>query len=212
MKIIEELQKFGLTKIEAQVYYELLKNPDSNGSQISKKIDTPRTSVYMALEKLYSLGFIYLIPSLNERKNYMAADPDKLVMKLKSEYMRSAEFLENELLKIHIRSDNEQFINLRGEENILDKIKGLPAKIGQKNLVCIAGKGRDKVGLARLAGPKNAHAHLAAGGLLALVKKTGRMAQIFLQGCALTAHKFGIVLKPRPCGTRVLRQFAATPR
>lgn len=123
MKIIEELQKFGLTKIEAQVYYELLKNPDSNGSQISKKIDTPRTSVYMALEKLYSLGFIYLIPSLNERKNYMAADPDKLVMKLKSEYMRSAEFLENELLKIHIRSDNEQFINLRGEENILDKIK-----------------------------------------------------------------------------------------
>ena len=44
-------------------------------------------------------------------------------MKLKSEYMRSAEFLENELLKIHIRSDNEQFINLRGEENILDKIK-----------------------------------------------------------------------------------------
>ena len=58
-------------------------NPDSNGSQISKKIETPRTSVYMALEKLYSLGFIYLIPSLNERKNYMAADPDKLVMKLK---------------------------------------------------------------------------------------------------------------------------------
>lgn len=123
MEIINELQKFGLTKIEAQVYYELLKNPDSNGSQISKKIDTPRTSVYMALERLYSLGFIYLIPSLNERKNYMAVDPDKLVMKLKSEYMRSAEFLENELLKVHIKSDNEQFINLRGEENTLDKIK-----------------------------------------------------------------------------------------
>lgn len=123
MEIINELKKFGLTKIEAQVYYELLKNPDSNGSQISKKIDTPRTSVYMALERLYSLGFIYLIPSLNERKNYMAVDPDKLVMKLKSEYMRSAEFLENELLKVHIKSDNEQFINLRGEENTLDKIK-----------------------------------------------------------------------------------------
>lgn len=123
MKVISELQKFGLTKIEAQVYYELLKFPDSNGSQISKKINTPRTSVYMALDKLYSLGFIYLIPSMNERKNYMAADPDKLVLKLKDEYMNSADFLKEELLRIHIRSENEQFINLRGEESIFYKIK-----------------------------------------------------------------------------------------
>ena len=69
MHVIEELQKFGLTKIEAQVYYELLKFPNSNGSQISKRIETPRTSVYMALEKLYSTGFIHMIPGLNERKN-----------------------------------------------------------------------------------------------------------------------------------------------
>ena len=123
MLIITELQKFGLTKIEAQVYYELLKCPDSNGSQISKKIDTPRTSVYMALEKLYSMGFIYLIPSLNDRKNYMAVEPDKLVLKLKNEYLKSAEYLENELLKIHVKSDSEQFINLKGLDPIFDKVK-----------------------------------------------------------------------------------------
>lgn len=125
MAVITELQKFGLTKIEAQVYYELLKCPDSNGSQISKKIDTPRTSVYMALEKLYSMGFIYLIPSLNDRKNYTAVEPDKLVVKLKSEYLKSAEYLESELLKIHVKSDSDQFINLKGIEPIFDKVKAI---------------------------------------------------------------------------------------
>ena len=39
MDVILELQKFGLTNIEAEVYHELLKSPNSNGSQISKKID-----------------------------------------------------------------------------------------------------------------------------------------------------------------------------
>ena len=59
---------------------------------------------------------------------------------------------------------------------------------------------------------KHAHAHLAAGRLLALAEKAGRMAQILLQGCAFIAHKFGIVLKPCPCGTGSFRQFAAVPR
>ena len=72
MNIILELQKFGLTSIEAEVYYELLKSPNSNGSQISKKIDTPRTSVYMALDRLYALGYVYLVPAENESKHDIA--------------------------------------------------------------------------------------------------------------------------------------------
>ena len=52
-------------------------------------------------------------------------EPDKLVVKLKSEYLKSAEYLESELLKIHVKSDSDQFINLKGIEPIFDKVKAI---------------------------------------------------------------------------------------
>ncbi len=132
MYVIEELQKFGLTKIEAEVYYELLKSPNSNGSQISKKIDTPRTSVYMALDRLYTLGFVYLVPSENERKNYIAVEPSNLMPKLKKDYIETADYLKDELSKIQIKNNLEQTFNLKGEEVIYDKVRELIIKAKQE--------------------------------------------------------------------------------
>ena len=50
-------------------------------------------------------------------------------MKLKNEYLKSAEYLENELLKIHVKSDSEQFINLKGLDPIFDKVKEILKKL-----------------------------------------------------------------------------------
>ncbi len=128
MNVILELQKFGLTNIEAEVYYELLKSPNSNGSQISKKIDTPRTSVYMALDRLYTLGYVYLVPSENERKNYIAVEPENLMPKLKEDFIKTADFLKEELSKVQIKNNLEQTFNLKGEDIIYDKAKELILK------------------------------------------------------------------------------------
>ena len=128
MDVILELQKFGLTNIEAEVYHELLKSPNSNGSQISKKIDTPRTSVYMALDRLYALGYVYLVPAENERKNYIAVEPENLMPKLKEDYIQTADFLKEELSKVQIKNNLEQTFNLKGEESIYDKVRELILK------------------------------------------------------------------------------------
>ena len=128
MDVILELQKFGLTNIEAEVYHELLKSPNSNGSQISKKIDTPRTSVYMALDRLYALGYVYLVPAENERKNYIAVEPENLMPKLKEDFIQTADFLKEELSKVQIKNNLEQTFNLKGEESIYDKVRELILK------------------------------------------------------------------------------------
>ena len=52
MDIISELQKFGFSKVEAEVYMEVLNVPMSNGTQISKKTDISRSAIYNALERL----------------------------------------------------------------------------------------------------------------------------------------------------------------
>ena len=72
-KIVEELEKFGFSKIEGMVYISLIKQPKQNGSQIAKQLNFPRTSIYAAIEKLYSIGTIKLIPETTNV--YIAKDP-----------------------------------------------------------------------------------------------------------------------------------------
>ena len=59
MDIISELQKFGFSKVEAEVYMEVLNVPMSNGTQISKKTDISRSAIYNALERLCEKEKLY---------------------------------------------------------------------------------------------------------------------------------------------------------
>lgn len=93
-----------------------------------------------------------------------------------------------------------------------DKIVFCTAKVGQQHARRIAGQGGDKVGLARLTGAKDAHAHLAHGRLLAFAEKTGRLAHVLLQGRAFAAHQSGVVRKPAAGFTGGFGQLAAVPR
>ena len=123
MDIISELQKFGFYKVEAEVYMEVLNTPMSNGTQISKKIDISRSAIYTALEKLCEKGYVYTVPTEEDKKNYMAMEPMEIIAELKEEWKNKAEFLEKEFLKIRNKKNETRFYQLYSEESLFLKVK-----------------------------------------------------------------------------------------
>ena len=122
-KIINELEKFSFSKLDAQVYVTIVKNPKINGSQVAKKINISRTSVYASIENLYKRGAIHLIPQTSN--NYIAKNPVDFIKKLKKDYIDSADYLEKEFENFEIEEEEDSFYNLKGKKNILEKIKEL---------------------------------------------------------------------------------------
>ena len=108
-EIIKELEKFSFSKLDAQVYLTIVKNPKINGSQVAKKINISRTSVYASIENLYKRGAIHLIPQTTN--NYIAKNPIDFIRKLKKEYIDSADYLEKEFENFEVEED-ESLLNL----------------------------------------------------------------------------------------------------
>ena len=123
MDIISELQKFGFSKVEAEIYMEVLNVPMSNGTQISKKTDISRSAIYNALERLCEKGYIYTVPTEEDKKNYMATEPMEIISKLKEEWQNKAEFLEKEFLKIRNKTGETRCYELYSEESLILKVK-----------------------------------------------------------------------------------------
>lgn len=121
--IVNELQKFNFSKIEANVYVILLKNGQLNGSQVAKLVGAARASVYSALETLYSKGAVFLIPGIS--KEYRAKRPKILLKELRSEMDKSLDYLENQLKDFGEIEDEELFWNIRGIDNYYSTIKGM---------------------------------------------------------------------------------------
>ncbi|MBN2656663.1 MAG: TrmB family transcriptional regulator [Spirochaetales bacterium] len=122
-EIIESLEKFGFSRTEASVYLNLVQKGARNGSQIAKDLNISRSSIYSALENLYSRAVVYLLQA--ESRTYKAEDPDLLFEKLKKTYCHSADFLRKRLTELNKNEDNSYYLNIRGFENFLEKAKQL---------------------------------------------------------------------------------------
>jgi HTH-type transcriptional regulator, sugar sensing transcriptional regulator len=130
-RILIELEKFGFSKIDGQVYITILRNPRINGSQVAKKINIPRTSVYSSIENLYQRGAIHLIPESSN--TYIAKDPVEFIKKIKEEYLNSADYLEKEFENFECSSEEGEFLNIKGDRNAEEKIKEM-IKLSQKEI------------------------------------------------------------------------------
>jgi len=76
------LQKFSLTKAEAKLYLELLRNGTATASELAKRTTTNRTFTYDRLKKLLETGLASSI--IKENKSYfLAARPTQLLALLK---------------------------------------------------------------------------------------------------------------------------------
>ncbi|GAA0179913.1 TrmB family transcriptional regulator [Clostridium sediminicola] len=118
--LVTKLEKMNFTKTESRVYLSLLKHGDINGYQIGKILELSRSSVYSALESLYSKGAITLLPG--NSKIYSPRNPKDLIENIKNDFNDSADELMGDLKNIQMKKTNEGYMNIKGEKNIVSKM------------------------------------------------------------------------------------------
>jgi len=121
--LIEQLENLNFNKVEAKVYVELVKSCELNGSQIAKKLNISRSSVYSALNNLYSRGVVFLLPG--DTNQYRAENPKTLFQKLRSNFEETTKNIEEELLRLSTKVEEKMFYNLSGTNNFISKAKEL---------------------------------------------------------------------------------------
>ena len=100
----EVLESLGLTKVESKVYLDLVRNGNSNASEISKRTHLNRTNLYDVLQSLKQKGFIFT--SENIKKIFIANPPEILLKKHEENRIKLEEVI-GELHK-EIKPDNKK--------------------------------------------------------------------------------------------------------
>jgi sugar-specific transcriptional regulator TrmB len=122
-RLIQKLENLNFNNIEAKVYITLVKYNQMNGSQIARRINASRSSVYSALNNLYSRGIVYLIPG--DTNMYRAENPEILVEKMRTSFEETTNTLKEELLNLEEEDNEKNYYNLSGTENFINKAKEL---------------------------------------------------------------------------------------
>lgn len=126
-KILDNLESIGLSRKEGEVFLELVKNSNSNGSQIAKSLGYPRTTVYQNLDLLEKKGFIKSYMD-KEITYYETIDLDEFLTEQKKRVSDAVTVLKTELKKIDTSGTQKQFYNLNSLENIEKRIKQMLLK------------------------------------------------------------------------------------
>ena len=80
-EMLSNLQKIGFTKLESEIYLDLIKNSGLTGYQIAKNLNISRSSVYPTLDAMYKKGYILLVQG--DAQTYVAEDSEVLISRLK---------------------------------------------------------------------------------------------------------------------------------
>ena len=125
------LKEFGLTSTEEKVYLSLLNIGSSSASEIIKKTQLYRTTVYDVLERLIGKGFAsYIIQ--NKIKFYSATSPSKFLdiameeKRMAGEKQKLAKEIFNKMKSIKKESQAKSvaqiFVGIKGQKTIMNDI------------------------------------------------------------------------------------------
>jgi sugar-specific transcriptional regulator TrmB len=128
-KVIDSLQKIGLTYYGAKAYAALVTMGPSGAEKIAKEADVPRSKIYQVLKRLGEEGWVkiehgrpllykprYPKEAIEERKLLLYADAEYASSELSSIYDR------------HVDKDAPKVWVLRGMDNIVPKIQDMMAR------------------------------------------------------------------------------------
>ena len=116
---LDNLTSFGLTRLEAQIYYVLLTHGSMTGYEVGKDTGISRSNTYSALSALVEKGAAYVIEG--ESVKYIPVEVKSFTKNYISELGRKAETLEKHTPKKIIESDG--YITIKGSLNIKNKIR-----------------------------------------------------------------------------------------
>ncbi len=84
---IRELVETGLTKNQAEVYLELIKNPGQTGGEIAKKLSIDRSFAYGILNSLIAKGLISYVVKENKRV-FFPSDTENLLKEIEEKKVK----------------------------------------------------------------------------------------------------------------------------
>lgn len=116
---LDNLTSFGLTRLEAQIYYVLLTHGSMTGYEVGKDTGISRSNTYSALSALVEKGAAYVIEG--ESVRYLPVEVKSFTKNYISELDRKAENLVKHSPKMIIESDG--YITIKGSLNIKNKIR-----------------------------------------------------------------------------------------
>ncbi len=122
-RIVEKLERIGLTEYEAKAYLALLEVHLNTATKVSERASVPRTRIYSVLESLAHKGWVRVysgVPLL-----FKARAPREVVEKIREEY---GEFLDSvkSTLKIEVKNMKDKFVIKKfdiGLESLRDEIR-----------------------------------------------------------------------------------------
>ncbi len=91
----EYLAKLGLSSRQIKVYLDLAAYPESTVVEINKRVLSPRSTIYLELERLINLGFV-ISKKIGKSTHYKITDPKILQLTLTNEATK-LEFLTSHL-------------------------------------------------------------------------------------------------------------------
>ena len=114
IKLIEEL---GFSKIEAHVYYILLKLSPLTGYKIAKEIGKSNSNTYLALDNLVKKGAIYLLEG-NKSKEYVAIPIKQLLEIRVNEAKKQKDIVAEAFKDFKTESGEDQIYRFKSKEQL----------------------------------------------------------------------------------------------
>ena len=115
--IIEELEKFGLSQIEAKVYCAVLALEKNSVDNIAKRAKINRTSCYTVLERLNNSGLISSVKN-KEKTVFKAAPPEKFLEILEEKKKSIENIIPNLRSFFETRTDRADIRFYEGKEGL----------------------------------------------------------------------------------------------
>jgi len=164
-KRIRLIEEIGFSKIEARVYFILLKKSPLTGYKIAKEIGKSNSNTYLALENLVKKGAVSLLEG-NKSKEYIAIPIDQLV-EIRIEEAKKQKVIVAEAFKnFKSESGEDQIYRFKNKEQL--RIKALEMIENAKHAIIVDSE------TVQLNMIKDNLESAAAKGLKVLVETTGK--------------------------------------
>ena len=120
-EVIVLLMRFGLTRVEATIYYNLLIRQAMTGYELSKETKISRSNIYSSLTNLEKKGVIYL--AAEEKSKYVEVGIEEFCDNYINGLKSTRDHLVSMIPKAESKVDN--YITISGQQNIINKTRNM---------------------------------------------------------------------------------------
>ncbi|MGB4984724.1 MAG: helix-turn-helix domain-containing protein [Erysipelotrichaceae bacterium] len=123
-QLLQLMKKYNFTEYETKAYVTLLQNGKCNGYEVSKLSSVPRSKIYNVLESLFMKGLVNKI--IDEQTSYIALPIEQFIKSLENKMHNDLKEINHNLILFNQPLyQNEELINIKGYQNVINKAKYL---------------------------------------------------------------------------------------